>query len=148
MIETGKQLAESIFGQDVVDRDWAGYEHGIELRSGPDVIGFVGLTIRSIHMTWPGPEHEQDWQVAGIGFVCTANGYRGRGIATSLMKAAHWEAQRQALPYALLNAGYPEIYKRLGYFHPDNLPAGWYVCELPPCASWRPDLSVDLRGTW
>lgn len=139
MIRTGHELAESIFGQDVVDRDWPGYEHGIELRTGLDVVGFVGLTTRVITI------HDRPLTVAGIGFVCVEDVWRGQGIATSLMHAAHFKAKHQ-LPFALLNAGYPEIYKRIGYYHAENLPLGWYVCELGT-TRW-PDGVVDLRGTW
>lgn len=139
MIETGKQLAESIFGWEVVSRDWAGYEHGIELRTGAHVVGFVGLTTRTITVD------DKPLTVAGIGFVCVEDFWRGMGIATSLMQAAHFKAKHQ-LPFALLNAGHPEIYKRMGYHHPENLPLGWWMCELGE-QRW-PDGEVDLRGTW
>lgn len=140
VITTGKQLAESIFGWDVVAKDWAGYEHGIELRTGDSVVGFVGLTTRIVQF------EEYPRVVAGIGFVCVQDDWRNQGIATNLMKVAHFKAKANKIDWALLNAGYPDIYKRLGYYHADNLPAGWYVCELGD-DKW-PDPAVDLRGTW
>jgi predicted acetyltransferase len=52
-------------------------------------------------------------EVAAIGQVCTLPGYRGRGLATSLLEAAHEDAHGR-VPFAAL-FGSPEFYARLGY---------------------------------
>jgi predicted N-acetyltransferase YhbS len=52
-------------------------------------------------------------EVAAIGQVCTLPAYRGRGLATWLLEAAHEDA-RARVPFAAL-FGSPGFYGRLGY---------------------------------
>lgn len=138
----GQDLARSIFGDGPVDRDWAGYEDGVELRVADRVVSHVGLTERVILL------EGVDTAVAGIGFVCTEPTYRSMGLATALMKAAHQRAQLAGLPWALLNAIDTPLYRRLGYYQAPNLLSPWWVCNLHYGNPWNTKATVDLKGTW
>jgi predicted acetyltransferase len=52
-------------------------------------------------------------EIAAIGQVCTLPEYRGRGLATGLLEAAHEEA-RLRVPFSAL-FGSPTFYARVGY---------------------------------
>ena len=139
----GKELAATIFGQDLVDRDWAGYELGVELMVYGECVSYVGMTNRTILV------NDEEWPVAGIGFVCTKPIYRGLGLATKLMTAAHSAALQAELPWAVLDAIDTPLYRRLGYWHPPNLAPNWWVKELDlPFTPWPGQADVDLQGRW
>ncbi|MCU1494862.1 MAG: Acetyltransferase domain [Acidimicrobiaceae bacterium] len=132
-------LVRSVFGDEVVDRDFHGYEHAVSVHLGETMIGYVGVTDRVITLI------DSAETVAGIGFVCTHPDCRNRGVMTFAMNIAHEEARRRGLSFALLNTGTPRLYPR--YRSAANLPLGWLVSELGALA-WPDDLPVNLLGSW
>jgi predicted acetyltransferase len=133
-------LVRSVFGDEVVDRDFHGYEYAVRTYH-EGMIVYVGVTDRVIKVD------DADVSVAGIGFVCVHPNYRLRGHMTFAMGIAHDKARERGLKFALLWTGTPEVYRKLGYFPRMNLPEAWLVHELTD-KNWDQFASVDLRGSW
>lgn len=135
-------LVRSVFGDEVVDRDFLGYEHAFEGSLFTEIgsIAYVGLTERIIGVD------NHDMRVAGIGFVCVHPDHRGKGLMKSAMRIIHTRAEGLGLPFVLLWTGTPDVYASLDYRHPVNLPPLWLMHELD--GDWPESALIDLKGTW
>jgi predicted N-acetyltransferase YhbS len=83
-------------------------------------------------------------EIAAIGQVCTLPEYRGRGLATGLLEAAHEDA-RLRVPFSAL-FGSPTFYARVGY-RETNLTdeLGFLLCPFADEPDW-PIGDVELDG--
>lgn len=65
-------------------------------------------------------EGDRRWTGAMIGMVCTRPQYRGRGLASSVLKASQEALQRANCDFSVLWTAVPEFYGRLGWLKADN----------------------------
>lgn len=136
----GFELASSIFG--VGEMGALGTnEHAAELCVGHTTVAHVGMSERIIVLDG------REVKIAGIGYVCTAAEFRGRGYMHTLMEIAHDQARSLGHVYAMLWTGHVGLYEPLGYRHPPNLNETWYIKELGD-EGWPDSAVVNLQGTW
>jgi predicted N-acetyltransferase YhbS len=131
----GHDLALACFGED------------LDAPPGDLVYGVFadGIVVSHLDLYWKTIRIDQEQvDVAAIGQVCTHPDYRGRGLANSLVDAAHDDARARVRFAALF--GSPAFYGRLGY-RETNLTKelGFLLCRLTddPVA---PTGEVDLGG--
>ena len=116
----GHDLAVACFGEDL-DAPPGDLVYGVSAD---------GIVVSHLDLYWKTIRiDQQQVEVAAIGQVCTHPDYRGRGLATSLVEAAHDDARAQ-VPFAAL-FGSPSFYGRLGYLE-TNLTEelGFLLCPL------------------
>lgn len=82
---------------------------------GEDILSFIGIFWRTI--VFDGVRVE----VCGIGSVCTAAAFRGKGLASMLIELAHLTSLDRGVKVAALWSDYEDFYDRLGYI-PTSLP--------------------------
>jgi predicted N-acetyltransferase YhbS len=116
----GRQVVLACFGEDITSPP------------GDVVYGHCadGIVVSHLDLYWKTIRIAgQPVEVAAIGQVCTLPEYRSRGLATSLIEAAHEDA-RARVPFAAL-FGSPAFYARLGY-RETNLTneLGFLLCPL------------------
>ncbi|WP_417432048.1 GNAT family N-acetyltransferase [Kiloniella sp.] len=117
---SGKPREEELAAMDVPFRDWLRPRledrsyFGFIVENEGEAIGGIGLMV----IDWPPhPSHPQDGRRGYVLNMFVEPDYRGRGVATDLMKAADIEFQRRGIRYAILHAtskGRP-LYEHLGW---------------------------------
>jgi predicted N-acetyltransferase YhbS len=121
--------------------DFAPGDIVLEVVSGDDVLSHVDVYWRSVAVG------ASDVPAAAIGQVCTDQAFRGLGLASALVRAAHRVAAERGIEWAAL-FGDLELYERFGYRRPAEPPKkGFLICPLVPDARW-PAGVVDTRGVW
>lgn len=134
---TREELLEKCFGS----ADWPPGDVVLQVRAGDDVLAHLDLYWRSIGVGGT------DLPVAAIGQVATDPAYRGLGLASSLVRAAHRVAVERGLEWAAL-FGVSTLYSRIGYRPPLDPPArDFLVCPLVDGLEWPPG-PIDTRGEW
>lgn len=156
------ELLESCFGPDLAPpRKWFAMTEPDD--KNPEIIhtrAVVGLDYRRVivrNSQPPGPGiavATTTVPVAAVLYVCTDPDHRGHGYAKALVLSAHEEAaSHRAAAFAVVLAP-PQcrsFFEQFGYFHPDDAPDGFLVCELggreKEWAEW-PAGSVRTPGNW
>jgi predicted N-acetyltransferase YhbS len=134
---TREELLEECFGS----VDWPPGDVVLQMRAGGDILAHLDLYWRSIGVG------ATDLPVAAIGQVATDPAYRGIGLASSLVRAAHRVAIERGLEWGAL-FGVSTLYGRIGYRGPPNSPApDFLVCPLVEGLEW-PRGPIDTRGEW
>jgi predicted N-acetyltransferase YhbS len=134
---TRKQLLEECFGT----ADFPRGDAVLQVRAGDDVLAHLDLYVRSIGVG------STEVLVAAIGQVATDPAYRGLGLASSLVQAAHRLALGRGLEWAAL-FGVSSLYGRIGYRTPPAAPKpDFLVCPLIDGTEW-PGGPIDTRGEW
>lgn len=148
---TREELLEACFGRS----DFPAPLRTVELRDEEtgDVWSHVDVYLRRVLIRYPSsPAAVADGGttlvVAGIAQVCTDPDKRGNGYALALVRRAHAEMkEHHAVKFAALY-GLPEIYERLGYFHPEGASdPNFLVCKLDEDEQW-PEGRVLPQGNW
>jgi predicted acetyltransferase len=131
----GRQVVLACFGEGVIalpgDLVYGVFADGI-------VVSHLDLYWKTIRIAG------QQVEVAAIGQVCTLPEYRGRGLATSLLEAAHEDAHGR-VPFAAL-FGSPEFYARLGYRETNLTDELGFLLRPLTDAPHRPIGKVELDG--
>jgi GNAT superfamily N-acetyltransferase len=134
---TREQLLATCF----VTADWPPGDVVLEVRSGDDVLSQLDVYWRSVAVG------SIEIPVAAIGQVATDPAFRGLGLASGLVRAAHRIAVEHGLEWAAL-FGVSTLYGRVGYRTPADPPRpDFLVCPLVDGVEW-PGGPVDTRGEW
>ena len=134
---TREELLEECFGT----ADWPPGDVVLQVRSDDGVLAHLDLYVRSIGVG------SRDVPVAAIGQVATDPAYRGLGLATGLVRAAHRAALARGLEWAAL-FGVSSLYGPIGYRPPPDPPRpDFLVCPLVDGIEW-PAGRIDTRGEW
>ena len=134
---TREELLEECFGR----ADWPPGDVVLQVRAGEDVLAHLDLYVRSIGVG------SREVPVAAIGQVATDPAYRGLGLASGLVRAAHRAALARGLEWAAL-FGVSSLYGRIGYRTPRDPPQpDFLVCPLVDGVEW-PEGPIDTRGEW
>jgi predicted N-acetyltransferase YhbS len=134
---TREQLLVECFGT----ADFVPGDVVLQVRSGDDVLAHLDLYVRSVGVG------STEVLVAAIGQVATDPAFRGLGLASGLVQAAHRIARERGLEWAAL-FGVSTLYGRLGYWTPPDPPEpDFLVCPLVDGAEW-PEGPIATRGEW
>jgi predicted N-acetyltransferase YhbS len=134
---TREQLLEECFGT----ADSPPGDVVLQVRSGDDVLAHVDLYVRSVGV------ESTEVLVAAIGQVATDPAFRGLGLASGLVRAAHRTGRERGLEWAAL-FGVSTLYGRIGYRTPSDPPSpDFLVCPLVEGVEW-PEGQIDTRGEW
>jgi predicted acetyltransferase len=79
------------------------------LQDGPEVAGHLALYVREVDVLG------EDIEIGMIGGVAIAPGHRGRGHSRTLLQRAHAWLQRRSIPFSILFAFEPRVYRSSGY---------------------------------
>jgi len=121
--------------------DWPPGDDVLQVRASKDVLAHLDLYVRSIQVG------SREVVVAAIGQVATDPAYRGLGLASGLVRAAHRVALARGLEWAAL-FGVSSLYRRIGYRPPPDPPQpDFLVCPLVDGVEW-PAGAIDTRGEW
>lgn len=134
---TREQLLEECFGT----ADSPPGDVVLQVLSGADVLAHLDLYVRSVGVG------STEVLVAAIGQVATDPAFRGLGLASGLVRAAHRSARGRGLEWAAL-FGVSTLYGRIGYRTPSGPPRpDFLVCPLVEGIEW-PRGHIDTRGEW
>jgi predicted N-acetyltransferase YhbS len=121
--------------------DWPVGDVVLQVRAADDVLSHLDLYWRTVGVG------SAEIPVAAIGQVATEPAFRGLGLASGLVQAAHLVAKERGLQWAAL-FGVRGLYRRLGYVTPPGAPRDdLLVCPLAPGLEWPPG-PIDTRGEW
>lgn len=134
---TREELLAECFGT----ADWPPGDVVLQVGACDDVLAYLDLYVRSIGVG------SREMPIAAIGQVATDPAYRGLGLASALVRAAHRVALARGLEWAAL-FGVSSLYARIGYRPPPDPPKpDLLVCPLVDGVEW-PKGAIDTRGQW